>query len=69
YPFPNYKIKMIQKQGHYLSFEYSSCSYINSNRTNEIFEDTVAQARELKNITDLCNRCESRAVKYNEKME
>ena len=48
---------------------YSSCSYINSNRTNEIFEDTVAQARELKNITDLCNRCESRAVKDNEKME
>jgi len=48
---------------------YSSCSYINSNRTNEIFEGTVAQARELKNITDLCNRCESRAAKDNEKME
>ena len=48
---------------------YSSCSYINSNKTNEIFEGTVAQARELKNITDLCNRCESRAVKDNEKME
>ncbi len=34
-----------------------------------IFEGTVAQARELKNITDLCNRCESRAVKDNEKIE
>lgn len=45
---------------------YSDCSYINSDRTNEIFEGTVAQARELKNITDLCDRCERRAVKENE---
>ncbi|MBL7798348.1 MAG: hypothetical protein JNJ90_17770 [Saprospiraceae bacterium] len=42
---------------------YQDCSYINSERTNEIFEGTVAQARELKNITDLCNRCESKRVK------
>jgi hypothetical protein len=42
---------------------YSDCSYINSDRTVEIFEGTVAQARELKNITDLCDRCENRAVK------
>lgn len=40
---------------------YSSCSYINSDRTKEIFEGTVAQARELKNITDICNRCLLRA--------
>ena len=45
---------------------YSDCSYINSDRTVEIFEGTVAQARELKNITDLCDRCEHRATKENE---
>ena len=42
---------------------YSDCSYINSDRTTEIFEGTVAQARELKNIEDLCDRCERRASK------
>lgn len=42
---------------------FSDCSYINSKRTNEIFEGTVANARELKNITDLCNRCASKAEK------
>jgi hypothetical protein len=42
---------------------YSDCSYINTNRTSEIFEGTVAQARELKNITDLCDRCANRATK------
>jgi len=42
---------------------YSDCSYINQDRTVEIFEGTVAQARELKNITDLCDRCEHRATK------
>ncbi|MCB0526591.1 MAG: hypothetical protein R3A50_12135 [Saprospiraceae bacterium] len=42
---------------------YSTCGYINSNRTNEIFEGTVAQARELKNITDLCDRCANQAKK------
>jgi hypothetical protein len=45
---------------------YSDCGYINSNRTNEIFEGTVAQAHEMKNITDLCDRCENRAKKANE---
>ncbi|MBN1158439.1 MAG: hypothetical protein JXA61_03595 [Bacteroidales bacterium] len=40
---------------------YMDCSYINTDRTEEIFEGTVAQARELKNITDLCDRCEARA--------
>lgn len=42
---------------------YSDCSYINTDRTTEIFEGTVAKARELKNITDLCDRCENRAKK------
>ena len=41
---------------------YSDCSYINTNRTDEIFEGTVAQARELKNITELCSRCEANAM-------
>jgi hypothetical protein len=42
---------------------YKDCSYINTDRTTEIFEGTVAQARELKNITDLCDRCRNRAMK------
>ena len=42
---------------------YSDCSYINTDRTVEIFEGTVAKARELKNITDLCDRCKNRATK------
>ena len=42
---------------------FSDCSYINSDRTTEIFEGTVAESRELKNITDLCDRCENRAIK------
>lgn len=41
---------------------YNDCSYINTDRTSEIFEGTVAQARELKNITELCSRCENRAI-------
>jgi len=41
---------------------YSDCSYINTDRTSEIFEGTVAQARELKNITELCSRCRVRAM-------
>ena len=40
-----------------------SCSYINTNRTDEIFTGTAAQARELKNITELCSLCKSRAEK------
>lgn len=40
---------------------YPDCSYINTDRTDEIFEGTVAQARELKSITDLCDRCAGRA--------
>ncbi|MCL1937788.1 MAG: hypothetical protein FWF52_05280 [Candidatus Azobacteroides sp.] len=42
---------------------YDDCSHINTNRTEEIFSGTVAQARELKNITELCKTCENRAEK------
>lgn len=42
---------------------FDDCSYISSARTTEIFEGTVAQSRELKNITELCSRCENRAIK------
>jgi hypothetical protein len=42
---------------------YSDCPHINSKRTDEIFSGTVAQARELKNITELCKTCETRAAK------
>lgn len=42
---------------------YQDCSYINTDRTVEIFEGTVAQARQLKNITDLCDRCQGKAQK------
>ncbi|MDR3217959.1 MAG: hypothetical protein LBU22_03120 [Dysgonamonadaceae bacterium] len=42
---------------------YDDCSSINTNKTDSIFEGSVAQARELKNITDLCKFCENRAIK------
>ena len=42
---------------------YVDCQHINTNRTEEIFNGTVAQARELKNITELCKTCENKAVK------
>lgn len=50
------------KSGHSYHL-YQDCSYINTDRTDEIFEGTVAKARELKNITDLCDRCANRAKK------
>lgn len=37
---------------------FEDCSYINSDRTIEIFEGTVVQAKEMKNISDLCDRCQ-----------
>jgi len=40
---------------------YSTCYTINSDRTDEIIAGTVAQARELKNITELCKICENKA--------
>lgn len=42
---------------------YSDCYRINTKRTDEIFSGTVAKARELKNITQLCSTCEERALK------
>ncbi|WP_338410260.1 hypothetical protein [uncultured Flavobacterium sp.] len=42
---------------------FSDCGYINGKRTDEIFEGSVAKAHELKNITDLCDRCENQAIK------
>jgi hypothetical protein len=39
---------------------FSDCYHINTKKTDEIFEGTVAQARELKNITELCKTCEER---------
>ncbi|HZH55264.1 MAG TPA: hypothetical protein VFD72_06405, partial [Sphingobacteriaceae bacterium] len=45
---------------------YSDCHTINRDVTTEIFEGSVAQARELKNITELCKVCENRAEKAKE---
>lgn len=42
---------------------YSDCQHINTSRTDEIFNGTVAQARELKNITELCKTCKNRCEK------
>lgn len=39
---------------------FSDCYHINTKKTEEIFNGTVAQARELKNITQLCSTCEDR---------
>jgi hypothetical protein len=41
----------------------SSCSYINSNKTHEIFEGTVGDAKAEKGISKLCDLCERRARK------
>jgi hypothetical protein len=42
---------------------FSDCQHINTKKTDEIFEGSVAQARELKNITELCKTCEERWTK------
>ncbi len=42
---------------------YSDCYHINTNKTDEIFSGTVAQAKALKNITELCSTCKARAEK------
>ncbi len=39
------------------------CHSINTGRTDEIFEGTVARARELKNISELCGHCRNRAMR------
>jgi len=48
---------------------YDDCQHINTDKTDEIFSGTVAQARELKKITELCKTCESKAVKAKSLME
>lgn len=42
---------------------YVDCQHINTSRTDEIFNGTVAQARELKKITELCKTCKNRCEK------
>jgi hypothetical protein len=42
---------------------HNDCHSINKDVTTEIFQGTVASARELKNITELCKFCENRAEK------
>ena len=42
---------------------YEDCQHINRDVTDEIFNGSVANARELKNITELCKTCENKAVK------
>ncbi|MCL2849710.1 MAG: hypothetical protein FWE61_06665 [Micrococcales bacterium] len=42
---------------------YSDCRHINSDRTEEIISGTVAEARELKKIKELCLTCKARAEK------
>lgn len=44
---------------------FEDCSYINTDRTNEIFEGTVVQAKEMKKISDLCDRCQRRGESQN----
>ncbi len=44
---------------------YDDCQHINTAATEEIYSGTVAEARELKNITELCKTCEGRAEKAN----
>ena len=40
---------------------YDSCQHINTDATEQIFTGTVAEARELKNISELCITCENKA--------
>ena len=42
---------------------FLDCSYINGVKTTEIFQGTIADARKIKKITDICDRCERRAKK------
>lgn len=42
---------------------YNDCYTINTDRTDEIFEGTVAQAYELKNIKEICKICVGNAEK------
>lgn len=48
---------------------YDDCQAINKSVTTEIFQGSVANARELKNITELCKFCENRATKESKIIE
>ena len=45
---------------------YNTCGYINSDRTTEIFEGTVGDAKAMKKISELCSRCAGQAEKEKE---
>lgn len=45
---------------------FDDCHSINKDATTEIFEGSVANARELKNISELCKFCENKAAKAQE---
>lgn len=45
---------------------FDDCHSINKDATTEIFEGSVANARELKNISELCKFCENKAAKEQE---
>lgn len=45
---------------------YSDCYHINTDKTDEIMQGTVEQAREMKKITELCKTCEDRRLKEKE---
>jgi len=42
---------------------YSDCYHINTDKTDEIFQGKVEQAREMKKISELCKTCEERRLK------
>ena len=42
---------------------YNDCRYINTSKTTEIFEGSVADARKEKNITELCSACKTKVMK------
>ena len=42
---------------------YSDCYHINTTKTDEIFEGTVAKAHELEKISELCKTCAKNAEK------
>ncbi|MDA9262065.1 hypothetical protein N9P38_01740 [Flavobacteriales bacterium] len=44
---------------------FQDCGYINGDRTSEIFQGTVGDAKAMKKISELCSRCEGQAEKEN----
>lgn len=48
---------------------YTECHHINRDATTEIIEGSVASARELKNISELCKTCRSKRMREIEMTE